>query len=235
MRYLIIALLALLPFAVLAQEEEPAPILSLSKTATADPQFGAFAGFNIVATNSGDLGSDIEIRDQLPQGYDWLVTGIGGDITCDLSETQFLQCFGSLGARELEEQESGEVIFVNGVASVSLRAYMHQQCVELGNLAVLIGGGNLLSASATLSVECPATPTPTNTPTPTSTPQPTQTPVVVTATPTATTFVAVPTPKAPSTGTGTTTEGGGAPLLGMAVLGALAFGMGGLVVARRAR
>lgn len=253
MKLILLALVALIAFALpgvaMAQEEELEPLLSLSKSATAEPDVGTFAGFNIVAVNSGDLGADIEIRDQLPAGYDWLVTGISGDITCDLSETMFLLCSGHLAERQLEKQDDGQTIFVNGSASVNVRAYQHSSCVNLGNLAVLIGGGELLSASATLSVPCPATPTPTatstptatptatSTATPTNTPEPTQTPVVIPATPTPRFGPNNPAPGPPDTGTGTAESKSHALLLLFASLGlgAFAFGIGGAAIARRSR
>lgn len=226
-----------------AQEQEPAPELRLSKLAEKETvERGDVLGFVIVATNSGTLAARVTIHDSLPAGYDWFFVSVIGDGDCGVLDGHTIECTAALRERHLEEQESGEVIFVNGRFTVILRAVAHTACQTVENFATLTHEDTTLVDGATVDVTGCATPTPTatSTPTPTATATPTST---ATATPTSTAIPATPTrvrtaaPGPPNTGTGSTPPA--TPMATMLFLAlsvsAIAFGIGGVAIAKRSR
>lgn len=252
-----IGLIAILGVALLgvaittsAQDPPPAPNPHVEKANNGPVAPGGVGTFTIALVNSGNasLGA-AGLTDQLPgldRGAHWDILGEHSFDSCVIA-SNVLTCFvDDLPGQHLVEQDDGQVFLENGEAVVTVWSVL-PVCGFYENHAAVETDGDVLTASSTLSVTCPATPTPTatNTPTPTATPTSTATPtptataVPATATPTPRFGANNPAPGPPDTGTGTEESDSSAPILLFAALGlgagAVAFGIGGAAIARRSR
>lgn len=235
--WLIAIIAAFATFAtVAAQTPTPAPKLQHTKTVFVS---GNYIQWTLAVTNTGNLDSTSQtIQDTLPAGADWEI--VDDTIGCALAPSLIpnrvkLDCNKFIvERRHLNEAEDN---FLDGFEYVSIAGVV-DRCGVYVNTAVFNAE---IIRSTSAEVVCPATPTPVP---PTATPTMSPTPIPATNTPipdvpTSTPISTQPTriiPLPPRTGNSVEQGNNSYILLYTALgLGALAFGIGGTIVARRSR